>query len=80
VGGENSKNARIRQATIDFLHERGPIHRREILAHLTRLSVMGHEADPMKALGSYLSRWPEDIIPKGAGVWRLREHEKGEGA
>ena len=72
-GGPNSKVERIRQATTEYLRDRGPAHRKEILAHLTQLGIMGRETNPLKAIGSYLSRWPDEITSEGAGKWRLRK-------
>lgn len=71
--GENSKEQRVRRAIMDLLRESGPTPRKAILAHLTSLGLMGHEANPLKTLGSYLSRWPHDLEPQGKGIWHCRE-------
>lgn len=71
--GENSKEQRVRRAVIELLRETGPKPRPAILEHLKAIGLMGHEAKPLRSLGSYLSRWPDDIESEGKGVWRERE-------
>jgi hypothetical protein len=78
--GADSKEQKVRAAIRDLLRERGLVHRKEILEHIKGLGLMGHERNPLKSLGVYMNRIRVELSPEGAGMWRLRDHEKGEGA
>jgi hypothetical protein len=75
--GANSKEQKIRTAIVEFLGPRSSAHRTEILEKVESLGLMGHEKDPLKALGVYLNHFKDVIAPEGKGRWRLRvEHER----
>ena len=59
-----------------LLQQRGTIHRKEILSHLTAAGLMGHEKDPMASLAAYLSDWRDSFDPDGGGNWSLKHEMK----
>jgi hypothetical protein len=77
--GADTKREKVKQAIRQLMIEKGPQQRKDLLAHVVNLGLMGHEKRPLKSLGVYLSAWDE-VFSSGAGTWHLREQEKGEGA
>jgi hypothetical protein len=75
--GADTKREKIKQAIRQLMTEKGPQQRKDLLAHVVNLGLMGHEKRPLKSLGVYLSAWDE-VYSSGAGAWHLRE--QGEGA
>jgi hypothetical protein len=74
--GEDSKEHKVGVALHELLNQHGgEAHRTAILAHLESLGLMGHEKDPLKALGVYLHRLQKrnEVFSRGHGIWRLHE-------
>jgi hypothetical protein len=74
--GEDSKEHKVGAALHEVLIQLGgSAHRTAILAHLVSLGLMGHEKDPLKALGVYLHRFQkrDEVFSQGHGVWGLHE-------
>jgi hypothetical protein len=67
------KSDMIKNEIIALLQQRGTIHRKEILRHLTGIGLMGGEKDPMASLAAYFSRWRDIFDPDGAGNWSLKQ-------
>lgn len=64
---ENSKATRARKVMRDHLQQHGTVHRDELLKVLKAQGVIGHEKEPMKQLGTYLSRYRE-FKSEGGGL------------
>lgn len=72
VGKQVSKQERIRRAIRDLLAKQQIAHRKDILANLIEIGLMGHEKDSMQQLAQYLSRFKEDFVFDGNGNYSLR--------
>ena len=72
-----SKEAKVRSAILDVLRA-GPKHRKDILRVLEDIGLMGHEKTPLQSLAIYLSRWKDEIIGLGDGVYALRASQQGD--
>jgi len=67
-----TKGDKVQAEITALLRQRGAVHRREILNHLTTVGLMGHEKDPMASLAAYLSNWNNIFAPDGGGNWSLK--------
>src|SRR5579859_1333516 len=67
----NSKVAKIRRAISEYLSLMGPSRRTDILDHLKQEGLMGTEADPIRALASYLTGSKDLFKSVENGVWAL---------
>jgi hypothetical protein len=72
AGRQVSKQERIRKEIHSLLEKQQIAHRKDILAHLTSIGVMGHEKDPMQALAAYLSGFKDEFVFDGNGNYSLR--------
>jgi len=68
-----SKTERIRREIVKLLSERGTVHRKEILRHLTETGLMGDIKNPMHRLAIYLSGARELFTSDGVGNFSLIE-------
>jgi hypothetical protein len=68
-----SKGGKIKAEITALLQQRGAVHRKEILRHLTAAGLMGHEKDPMASLAAYFSGWRDIFEPDGSGNWSLKQ-------
>jgi len=67
-----TKKERMERTITDLLRRQGSAHRAYILAHLTRVGVMGSEKDPMGQLAAYLSDNRDKFTSDGRGNFSLR--------
>jgi hypothetical protein len=67
-----SKQDRVKGEIRNLLTKKQVAHRKEILAHLVAIGVMGHEKDPMASLAAYLSTFKEDFVFDGNGNYSLK--------
>lgn len=76
---EPSKATMIRTNVREYLQDKGaPVHRGEILEHLTFHGLMEGHKNPMANLAAYLSEWRDEFEPDGRGNWSLKESPQGE--
>jgi hypothetical protein len=70
---EPSKATLIRTSVRQHLQEKAaPVHRGEILEHLTARGFMEGQKNPMASLAAYLSEWRDEFEPDGRGNWALK--------
>jgi hypothetical protein len=70
--GRISKKAQMTRSIEGLLGLRGSVHRAEILAHLQKAGIMGHESDPMAHLAAFLSGERDKFASDGRGNFTLR--------
>jgi hypothetical protein len=68
-----TKGDKVKAEITAFLRQRGTVHRKEILNHLTAVGLLGHEKNPMVNLASYLSEWKDIFAFDGRGNYSLKE-------
>ena len=74
-----TKAMKMRSALRELIRQKSaPVHRSELLAHLTTEGLMGNEKNPMGALAAYLSDWRDEFSPDGRGNWSLKASPQGE--
>jgi hypothetical protein len=69
-----SKADIVRAEVREFLKNRGPTHRSEILAHITAKGLMGHEKKPMANLATFLSESKGMFAFDGKGNWCVADN------
>jgi hypothetical protein len=73
VASQRTKGDRLKAEIVSLLRQRGAVHRKGILSHLTATGLMGHEKDPMASLAAYFSGWRDMFEADGRGTWSLKE-------
>lgn len=74
INAGSSKSKKVRRE-IETLLTPGPLHRKDILAHLISKGLMGKEKTPMASLAAYLSGWRDQFESDGSGNFKLRAEE-----
>ena len=74
-----TKAKQIRASVRDYISRHtAPVHRNELLEHVSASGLMGRVKDPMASLAAYLSEWRDEFAPDGRGNWSLRVSPQGE--
>lgn len=68
-----TKGDKVKAEITALLRQRGAVHRKTILSHLTAAGLMGYEKDPMASLAAYFSGWRDTFEADGRGNWSLKE-------
>jgi hypothetical protein len=71
AGQGAGKFAQIKQELTQLLQVTSSLHRKDLLDHLVKAGLMGHESDPMASLAHYLST-SGHFKSVGNGYWSLK--------
>lgn len=74
IDAGTSKAKKVRRE-IEAVLTPGPLHRKDILAHLVSKGLMGKEKNPMASLAAYLSSWRNRFESDGSGNFSLHAEQ-----